>query len=111
MNSTEPKGRLSIEFNCFEVEDMNPYILREFNAVSSSPLNGIANLMKLRECELYNSNEDHANGDWPKYPYVYWRNIDEGSQHISTTNSGHRKYFLRWKYDSGVSSTSGNGGR
>lgn len=111
MNSTEPKGRLSIEFNCFEVEDMNPYILREFNAVSSSPINGISNLMKLRECELYDSNAGHANGDWPKYPYIYWRRIDEGSQYISTTNSGRRKYFLRWKYDTGTSSTSGNGGR
>lgn len=111
MNSTEPKGRLSVEFSCFEVEDMNPYILREFNAVSSSPVNGIANLMKLRECELYDTNADHANGDWPKYPYVYWTKLNEGSQYISTLNSGQRKYFLRWKYDSGVSPVSGNGGR
>lgn len=109
MNSTEPKGRLSVEFSCFEVEDMNPYILREFNAVSSSPVNGIANLMKLRECELYDTGADHANGDWPKYPYVYWPKLNEGSQYISTLNSGQRKYFLRWKYDTGT--PLGNGGR
>lgn len=112
MNSTEPKGRLSVEFNCFEVEDMNPYILREFNAVSASPLNGIGNLMKLRECELYDKNAGHANGDWPKYPYVYWDRLESGSKYINTSNSGPRKYFLRWKYDSGYSPTSyGNGGR
>lgn len=109
MNSTEPKGRLSVEFSCFEVEDMNPYILREFNAVSSSPVNGIANLMKFRECELYDTSADHANGDWPKYPYVYWPKLNEGSQYISTLNSGQRKYFLRWKYDTGT--PLGNGGR
>lgn len=115
MNSTEPKGRLSVEFNCFEVEDMNPYILREFNAVSASPLNGINNLMKLKECELYDSSAGHANGDWPKYPYVYWDRITEGSQYINTNNSGPRKYFLRWKYDSGTGYVptlrGGNGGR
>lgn len=109
MNSTEPKGRLSVEFSCFEVEDMNPYILREFNAVSASPVNGIANLMKLRECELYDTGADHANGDWPKYPYVYWPKLNEGSQYIQTLNSGQRKYFLRWKYDTGT--PLGNGGR
>ncbi len=100
MNNTDPKGRLSIEFNAFEVEDMNPYILREFNSVSSSPLNGINNLMKLKECELYNSKAGHANGDWAKYPYIYWDNLEEGSENINTSNSGHRKYFLRWKYGS-----------
>ena len=88
---------------------MNPYILREFNAVSASPVNGIANLMKLRECELYDTGADHANGDWPKYPYVYWPNLNEGSQYIQTLNSGQRKYFLRWKYDTGT--PLGNGGR
>jgi len=100
MNSVEPKGRLSVEFNCFEVEDMNPYILREFNSVSSSPLNGINNLMALPECELYDTNHDHSNGDWPKYPYIYWDRLDtsEGSKTINTSNSGPRKYFLRWKY-------------
>lgn len=102
MNSTEPKGRLSIDFNCFEVEDMNPYILREFNAVSSSPIGGINNLMRLPECELYDVNHDHSNGDWPKYPYIYWDRLDtnEGSKYINTSNSGPRKYFLRWKYES-----------
>ena len=100
MNSTDPKGRLSVEFNAFEVEDMNPYILREFNAVSASPVGGINNLMKLQECELYDSDNYHSNGDWPKYPYIYWERAESGQGTINTSNSGPRKYFLRWKYDS-----------
>ena len=116
MNSTDIKGRFSVEFNAFEVEDMNPYILREFNAVSASPVGGINTLLnKYLECELYDTENDHSNGDWPKYPYIYWDRAEKNQTSIDTSNSGPRKYFLRWKYDilksAPTTRARGNGGR
>lgn len=73
--------KLAVSFNCQFVEDMDPNILSDFNAVTREQKSNYS-----VDIPIYNSATNMANGQWCNVPYI-----------ITSTLNGRNIYKLKWR--------------